>query len=94
MHIQIPEQKRWLQHRMEPTGNHWPLDPQTKLRRALKRVIEAEEFEHFLHKRFMGHKRFSLEGGESAIAILDEILDRAADTNVHEASSAWRIAAA
>ncbi len=68
---------------MEPTGNRWPLDEQTKLR-ALQRVIEAEEFERFLHTRFIGHKRFSLEGGESAIAILDEILDRAADTNVHE----------
>ena len=84
MNIQIPEQKRWLQLRMEPTGNRWPLDPQTKLR-ALERIIEAEEFERFLHTRFIGHKRFSLEGGESAIAILDEILDRAADTNVHEA---------
>jgi 2-oxoglutarate dehydrogenase E1 component len=68
---------------MEPTGNRWPIDEPTKLR-ALQRVIEAEEFERFLHTRFIGHKRFSLEGGESAIAILDEILDRAADTNVHE----------
>ncbi len=84
MNIQIPEQKRWLQLRMEPTGNRWPLDPQTKLR-ALERVIEAEEFERFLHTRFIGHKRFSLEGGEAAIAILDEILDRAAAMNVHEA---------
>jgi len=84
MNIQIPEQKRWLQLRMEPTGNRWPLEPQTKLR-ALQRVIEAEEFERFLHTRFIGHKRFSLEGGESGIAILDEILDRAAATNVHEA---------
>ncbi|MBV9769769.1 MAG: multifunctional oxoglutarate decarboxylase/oxoglutarate dehydrogenase thiamine pyrophosphate-binding subunit/dihydrolipoyllysine-residue succinyltransferase subunit, partial [Bryobacterales bacterium] len=83
MNIQIPEQKRWLQLRMEPTGNRWPLDPQTKLR-ALQRVLEAEEFERFLHARFIGHKRFSLEGGEAAIAILDEILDRAAAANVHE----------
>ncbi len=64
MNIQIPEQKRWLQLRMEPTGNRWPLDPQTKLR-ALERIIEAEEFERFLHTRFIGHKRFSLEGGGS-----------------------------
>jgi 2-oxoglutarate decarboxylase len=48
-------------------------------------VIEAEEFEHFLHARFVGHKRFSLEGAESAMVILDEILDLAANTNVHEA---------
>jgi 2-oxoglutarate dehydrogenase E1 component len=84
MNIQIPEQKRWLQLRMEPTGNRWPLEPAVKLR-ALQRVIEAEEFERFLHTRFIGHKRFSLEGGESAIAILDEILERAANANVHEA---------
>jgi multifunctional 2-oxoglutarate metabolism enzyme len=83
MNIQIPEQKRWLQLRMEPTGNRWPLDPATRMR-ALDRVIEAEEFEHFLHTRFIGHKRFSLEGAESAIVILDEILDRAANRNVHE----------
>jgi 2-oxoglutarate decarboxylase len=84
MNIQIPEQKRWLQLRMEPTGNRWPLDQALRLR-ALQRVIEAEEFEHFLHTRFVGHKRFSLEGSESAIVILDEILDRAANTGVHEA---------
>ncbi|HLG97466.1 MAG TPA: multifunctional oxoglutarate decarboxylase/oxoglutarate dehydrogenase thiamine pyrophosphate-binding subunit/dihydrolipoyllysine-residue succinyltransferase subunit [Bryobacteraceae bacterium] len=84
MNIQIPEQKRWLQLRMEPTGNRWPLDTAVRLR-ALQRVIEAEEFEHFLHTRFVGHKRFSLEGAESAIVILDEILDRASNTGVHEA---------
>jgi multifunctional 2-oxoglutarate metabolism enzyme len=84
MNIQIPEQKRWLQLRMELTGNRWPLPPDTR-RRALQRVIEAEEFEHFLHARFVGHKRFSLEGAESAMVILDEVLDLAANTNVHEA---------
>lgn len=84
MNIQIPEQKRWLQLRMEPTGNRWPIDPQAKLR-TLQRLIEAEEFERFLHTRFIGHKRFSLEGGEAAVAILDEILDRAASAKVHEA---------
>ena len=84
MNIQIPEQKRWLQLRMELTGNRWPLAPETR-KRALERVIEAEEFEHFLHARFVGHKRFSLEGAESAMVILDEVLDLAANTNVHEA---------
>jgi multifunctional 2-oxoglutarate metabolism enzyme len=71
MNIQIPEQKRWLQLRMELTGNRWPLPPYTR-RRAL-------------HARFVGHKRFSLEGAESAMVILDEVLDLAANTNVHEA---------
>ena len=84
MNIQIPEQKRWLQLRMEPTGNRWPLDPGTRLR-ALERVVEAEQFEHFLHNRFVGHKRFSLEGAESAMVIMDEILERAANNGVHEA---------
>ena len=84
MNIQIPEQKRWLQLRMEPTGNRWELDEQTRLG-ALKRLVEAEEFEHFLHARFVGHKRFSIEGAESAMVILDQILNRAANTGVQEA---------
>jgi 2-oxoglutarate dehydrogenase E1 component len=84
MHIQIPEQKDWLQERMEPTHNQAPLTSASRLR-ALQWVVEAEEFEHFLHTRFVGQKRFSLEGAESAVAILDEILDRAANTNVIEA---------
>ncbi len=83
MNIQVPEQKRWLQLRMEPTANHWPLERATR-RRILERLVEAEEFEHFLHSRFVGHKRFSLEGAESAIAILDELLERAAARGVQE----------
>jgi 2-oxoglutarate dehydrogenase E1 component len=83
MNIQVPEQKRWLQQHMEPAMNNWPLDRAAR-RRILERLIEAEEFERFLHSRFVGHKRFSLEGGESAIAILDEVLHRAAGANVHE----------
>ena len=84
MHIQSPEEKHWLQERMEPNRNLAPLPPETRVR-TLERVVEAEEFEHFLHTRFIGHKRFSLEGAESAVAILDEILDTAADNNVSEA---------
>jgi multifunctional 2-oxoglutarate metabolism enzyme len=84
MNIQHPDQKEWLQSRMEPTENSWPLPDGAKLR-ALERVIEAESFEHFLQARFVGHKRFSIEGGESAMAILDELLDRAAAGGAHEA---------
>jgi 2-oxoglutarate decarboxylase len=83
MNIQHPEQKEWLQNRMEPTENSWPLDNATRLR-ALERLVGAEEFEHFLHARFIGHKRFSLEGAESAMAILDELLEHAANQSVHE----------
>jgi 2-oxoglutarate dehydrogenase E1 component len=83
MNIQVPEQKRWLQQRIEPDANSWPLDKATRLR-ILRNLIAAEEFEHFLHSRFVGQKRFALEGGETALAILEEILERAADGNVHE----------
>ncbi|MEO8661745.1 MAG: 2-oxo acid dehydrogenase subunit E2, partial [Bryobacteraceae bacterium] len=83
MNIQHPEQKRWLQQHMEPKANAWPLDRETRVR-ILERLMEAEGFEHFLHARFVGQKRFSLEGGETAMAILDEILELAAHGNVHE----------
>ena len=83
MNIQHPEQKRWLQHRMEPQANNWPLDRETRVR-ILQGLLKAEEFEHFLHARFVGQKRFALEGAETAIPILDELLERAAGGNVHE----------
>jgi 2-oxoglutarate dehydrogenase E1 component len=83
MNIQVPEQKRWLQQRMEPEANQWKLDAATRLR-ALRNLIAAEEFEHFLHSRFVGQKRFALEGAETALAILEEILHRAAANNVAE----------
>jgi multifunctional 2-oxoglutarate metabolism enzyme len=83
MNIQVPEQKRWLQHRMEPNTNSWPLDAATR-RGILERLIEAKEFERFLHSRFVGHKRFSLEGAESALAILDQLLRQAAAGGVEE----------
>src|SRR5438105_7951345 len=83
MNIQHREQTRWLQQRMEPEANNWPLDREVRVR-ILEDLIGAEEFEHFLHARFVGQKRFSLQGSETAIAILHELLDRAADRNVHE----------
>ena len=83
MNIQVPEQKLWLQRRMEPERNSWALDRATRLR-TLQNLFNAEEFEHFLHSRFVGQKRFALEGGETALAILEEILERAAAGGVHE----------
>jgi 2-oxoglutarate decarboxylase len=83
MNIQVPEQKRWLQLRMEPEANRWALPVETR-KRILRDVIAAEGFEHFLHSRFVGQKRFALEGGETAVAILEELLERASDNNVHE----------
>jgi 2-oxoglutarate dehydrogenase E1 component len=83
MNIQVPEQKLWLQQRMEPDANNWPLEREIRLR-IMRSVIAGEEFEHFLHSRFVGQKRFALEGGETALAIMEELLERAAAQNVHE----------
>lgn len=83
MHIQDPAQKQWLQERMESTMNTWKLDDTTRLR-VLNRLVQAEEFEHFLQNRFVGQKRFGLEGLESTIVVLDEMLERAANENAHE----------
>ena len=84
MHIQNPQQKQWLQDRMESTMNAWKLDDSVR-RRILNRLLQAEEFEHFLQTRFVGQKRYGLEGLESTIVALDEILERSANENVHEA---------
>ena len=83
MSIQFPDQKTWLQHRMEPEANTWALAPERK-QRILERLLSADRFEAFLGARFVGQKRFSLEGAETAIAILDALLDRAADSGAHE----------
>ena len=83
MHCDAPEERAWFQQYMEPTANQWPLSAERK-RRALKSVVEAEGFESFLENRFKGHKRFSIEGGEPTIAILDELLDRASAGGVNE----------
>lgn len=83
MHIDNIEERNWLEQRMEPTLNQWPLDPSLK-RRVLSDVIGAESFENFLDTRFKGHKRFGLEGGESAIAIIEEVLERAANAGAGE----------
>jgi len=83
MHIQDPEQKQWIQDRMEATMNLWSLDEAVR-HRILSRLVQGEEFEHFLQSRFVGQKRFGLEGLESTIIVLDELLERAANENAHE----------
>jgi len=68
---------------MEPTQNNWPLSRDLQIS-ILDDLLAGEEFEHFLHARFVGQKRFSLEGAETAIPILEEILSRAADSGAAE----------
>jgi 2-oxoglutarate dehydrogenase E1 component len=83
MNIQHPEQKSWLQMRMEPKRNSWPLAPEVR-RRILSMLTAAETFERFLHHRFVGHKRFSCEGAETILPILYELLESAAEQGISE----------
>ncbi len=82
MHIQDPEQKRWIQHHVE--GVPGTLSPEEQ-QHVLERLNAAEAFERFLHTRYVGQKRFGLEGAESAIPLLDAILDEAAQSGIEEA---------
>ncbi len=83
MHIQDTEQKQWLQDRMEPSRNRSQFSTDVK-KQILAMLIAAEAFEKFLHTKFVGHKRFSVEGGETAIAILHQLLEEAAAQGVEE----------
>ncbi len=82
MHIQDLEQKRWIQRHLEGVPSDLPADEQLHI---LDRLNAAEVFERFLHSRYVGQKRFGLEGAESAIVILDAILDEAARSGLSEA---------
>ncbi len=83
MHIQDPDQKVWIQERVEGVSKDDWLTLEEK-RRLLAKLNAAEAFERFLHTNYLGHKRFSLEGGESVIPMLDRLLSRAADAGVDE----------
>ena len=81
MHIQDPEQKRWIQQHVE--GQPSTLN-EGEQRHILERLNAAEVFERFLHTRYVGQKRFGLEGAESTIVLLDTLLDAAAGSGVAE----------
>jgi multifunctional 2-oxoglutarate metabolism enzyme len=76
MHIQEPEEKRWIQEHVE--GVDTELTPEEH-RHILERLNAAEAFEQFLGKRYVGQKRFGLDGAESAIPLIDAVLECAAD---------------
>ncbi|WP_143821068.1 2-oxoglutarate dehydrogenase E1 component [Motiliproteus sp. MSK22-1] len=76
MHIVDTQQKRWLQSRIEPVRSHPQFDPEYR-KHILERLTAAEGLEKYLGSRFAGAKRFGLEGGESLIPCLDEIIQRA-----------------
>ncbi len=82
-HIPDPEVRHWLQERMESTRNSEPLPPEMKMR-ILEKLNAAEAFEKFLHTAYVGHKRFSLEGAEALIPMLDAVLNDAAVLGIEE----------
>jgi 2-oxoglutarate dehydrogenase E1 component len=81
MEIRDKERRDWLVERMEPYENRPALSREDR-RRILGQVLRAERLEQFLHKRFLGQKRFSVEGGESLLSILDELAERGAALGV------------
>ncbi|WNM30184.1 multifunctional oxoglutarate decarboxylase/oxoglutarate dehydrogenase thiamine pyrophosphate-binding subunit/dihydrolipoyllysine-residue succinyltransferase subunit [Streptomyces sp. Li-HN-5-11] len=81
MHIQDPKQRKWIQDRVE--RGHAKPEREEQLR-ILRRLNAAEAFETFLQTKYVGQKRFSLEGGESVIPLLDAVLDSAAESRLDE----------
>ena len=83
MHIQNPRVRNWIRDRLETRspGEAVPADAQKAI---LRELLEAESFEHFLHTRYVGQKRFSLEGGESLMVILQTLLENAPEHGVEE----------
>ena len=83
MHISDPEEKRWIQNRIEPMRKAEPPSEEER-RRIVQTLNAAEAFERFLHTKYIGHKRFSLEGAETMIPIIDTLLSDAADDGVQD----------
>ena len=83
MHGEDPAIRQWLQERMESSGNQAQLTREEKLR-ILKRLTDAETLETFLHKKYIGAKRFSLEGGESLIPLIDWLIEEFAEKGGEE----------
>jgi multifunctional 2-oxoglutarate metabolism enzyme len=85
MHIADPAQRQWMQDRVERSDVKPPREEQLRI---LRKLNAAEAFENFLQTKYVGQKRFSLEGGESTIAALDAILSEAANSPVQEVTIA------
>ncbi|MBI1892081.1 MAG: 2-oxoglutarate dehydrogenase E1 component [Burkholderiales bacterium] len=83
MYMSDPAQKRWLQERLESTRSTPNFSPEKK-RHILDRLTAAEGLERYLHTKYVGQKRFSLEGGESFIASMDEAVQRAGEIGIQE----------
>jgi 2-oxoglutarate dehydrogenase E1 component len=81
MYIQDPVERQWIQNKVEIGYAKLPREEQL---RVLRKLNSAESFESFLHTKFVGQKRFSLEGGESVIPLLDAVVSAAAESGLDE----------
>jgi len=81
--VEDPEERAWLQERMESTQNRLKLDRDAQVR-ILTKLTDAEIFEQFIHKNYVGAKRFSLEGAESLIPLLDLLVETSGQQGVQE----------
>ncbi len=83
-HIQSKEEKIWLREQVrQQFVDTEPLTPETQ-KQLLQKLIEAEQFEQFLHRKYLGQKRFSLEGTETVIPLLDQLIEEASGRGVEE----------
>ncbi|VAX00512.1 2-oxoglutarate dehydrogenase E1 component [hydrothermal vent metagenome] len=83
MHITDTQQKRWIQQRVEGAGSRYEFPKKQRLD-MLKSILSASEFERYLHTRYVGQKRFSLEGAECLIPMLRQLVQQAGENKVAE----------
>lgn len=83
MYIRNPEKLSWIQNRLNINDNH-PKFSEAQKKHILRKLNQAVSFENFLHTKYVGQKRFSLEGGESLIPALDAVIESAANQGVEE----------
>ena len=83
MYVRNPERVDWMQRKLRENQNHGNFSKDKK-RHILKKLNQAVTFENFLHTKYVGQKRFSLEGGEALIPALDEMVELAAESGVEE----------
>ncbi|MBB5206668.1 2-oxoglutarate dehydrogenase E1 component [Chiayiivirga flava] len=83
MHITDVNQRQWIYKRLETAGGKFDFDA-TRQKRILERLTAAEGLERYLHTKFVGQKRFSLEGGDSLIPLLDVVVEKSGEAGVKE----------
>ncbi|MFN2377468.1 MAG: 2-oxoglutarate dehydrogenase E1 component [Candidatus Binatia bacterium] len=83
MYIQHKEQREWIQERIEPSCNNPGLSPQERID-ILEQLLRANMFEQFLHKKYVGAKRFSLEGSETLVPLLHQIVEESGRLGTRE----------